>query len=326
MIAPVKIAGIGEGLPKTIITNKMMEDVVDTSDEWIKQRTGIQQRHILTDDSIVSISIKACMNALDSAGVTPDEIGMTVACTLSSDYITPSLAGCIQKSLGLPYGPAFDLSAGCTGFIYALVSAASLMDTLAVDTALVVSGEGLSRKINWSDRASCVLFGDGAGAVVLKKSKTACLNYPLLMGKSDTNDVLVIKNNLDDTPWHVYDKEQNDKLQMKGREVFEFASEVLATTLEYLKEKCGDKPFNKIIPHQANTRIIDYVSRITGFKQDQFFLNLSRFANTSSASIPLALWDAYKQGWLVSGDRLALVGFGSGLTWGGVVVDWTLDI
>jgi 3-oxoacyl-[acyl-carrier-protein] synthase-3 len=137
--------------------------------------------------------------------------------------------------------------------------------------------------------------------------------------------VLTIKNKDDDTPWYRYPSEQNTKLVMKGREVFTFASEVLADTITLLKEKCKDKPFTKIIPHQANSRIIEYVARITGFKQDQFFINLSKFANTSSASILLALWDAYTQRWLAPGDRIALIGFGSGLTWGGVVIDWTLE-
>lgn len=325
MIAPVKIVGIGEGLPKQIVTNKMMEQVVDTSDEWISQRTGIKQRYLLTDDTVTSVSVAASKKALVKAGLSSNDIGLIVASTLGSEYRIPSLAGCVQRELGIPNSPAFDVSAGCTGFIYALVSAASLMDTLHIDTALVVAGEGVSKVVNWSDRSTCVLFGDGAGAVVLKKDQTGALHYPVLMGKSDTEEVLTIKNRDDDNPWHKYPTEQNIKLQMKGREVFTFASEVLADTLNQLKEKCGDKPFTKVIPHQANSRIIEYVTRTTGFKSDQFFLNLSQFANTSSASIPLALWDAYTQGWLAPGDRIALIGFGSGLTWGGLVVDWTLE-
>jgi len=319
LIAPVKIVGIGEGLPKQIVTNKMMEQIVETSDEWITQRTGIRQRYILTDDNVVSISVDASKKAIEKAGLSAQDIGLIVASTLASDYRIPSLAGCVQRDLEISDCPAFDVSAGCTGFIYALV------ETLHVDTALVLAGEGVSKNINWSDRSTCVLFGDGAGAIVLKRDSVGTIHYPILMGRSDRENTLTIKNKDDHTPWYQYPQEQNTKLVMKGREVFTFASEVLADTLNRLKEQCGDKPFTKIIPHQANSRIIEYVCRTTGFTHDQFFLNLSQYANTSSASILLALWDAYKQGWLAPGDRLALIGFGSGLTWGGVVVDWTLE-
>lgn len=324
MIAPVKIVGIGEGLPKQLVTNKMMEQIVDTSDEWIIQRTGIKQRYLLTDDTVVSVSVKASKKAIEKAGMSAKDIKLIVASTLASDYRIPSLAGCVQRDLDIGDCPAFDVSAGCTGFIYALVTATSLMEALQLDTALVLAGEGISKNVNWSDRSTCVLFGDGAGAVVLKRDSEGAVHYPILMGKSDHENVLTIKNRDDDTPWHSYPQEQNVKLMMKGREVFTFASEVLTDTLNRLKEKCKDKPFTKIIPHQANARIIDYVCRTTGFTHDQFFLNLSQYANTSSAGIPLALWDAYTQGWLAPGDRIALIGFGSGLTWGGVVVDWTL--
>jgi 3-oxoacyl-[acyl-carrier-protein] synthase-3 len=325
LIAPVKIVGIGEGLPKLIVTNKMMEQIVDTSDEWIVQRTGIKQRYILTDDTTVSISVEASKKAIEKAGLSVRDIQLVIASTIASTDRVPTLAGSVQRELGISDCPAFDVSAGCTGFIYGLVTAASLMDTLQLDNALVLAGEGISKHIDWADRSTCVLFGDGAGAIVLRRSSEGSIHYPVLMGKSDEENVLTIKNKDDDTPWYRYPSEQNTKLVMKGREVFTFASEVLADTITLLKEKCKDKPFTKIIPHQANSRIIEYVARITGFKQDQFFINLSKFANTSSASILLALWDAYTQRWLAPGDRIALIGFGSGLTWGGVVIDWTLE-
>jgi 3-oxoacyl-[acyl-carrier-protein] synthase-3 len=300
-----------------------MEKLVDTSDEWITKRTGISTRHIAGEETAMGLSIQAAKDAITHAGISSSDIGLIITSTITNEYVTPSLASIVQKDLDVDC-PCMDISAGCSGFVYALVTAASLMDSLNVDTALVISTELLSRYVDWTDRSTCVLFGDGSGAVVLQRSEDACMHFPLLSGTPDKEDVITIKKEERSTPF--YDPTDTDRhyLRMKGSEVFTYAVGVVEETLGKLLEMCGDKPFTKIIPHQANEKIIDYIIRKLHFTADQFYINIGEYANTSSASIPIAMHEAYKKGWLKKGERLALVGFGSGLTCGGVVIDWTL--
>ncbi len=321
----VKIVGVGHGLPKECVDNTRFEQIVETSDEWIKQRTGVEQRRILSgDETVTQLAAQACREALENADIGVGEVGLIIGSTITSDTLTPSLASNVQKSLGLERAAAFDVSAGCTGFIYSLTIAKSLMQSLQIKTALVVAGEGLSRYVDWQERSTCVLFGDGAGAVVLQACEQDALLYPYLQAKPDSLDVLYVKNKCLESPFFENDAVVDAmKLRMDGREVFAFANEAIIETLGILAKQCGDKPFSKIFLHQANYRMPEYVARKTEYSIDQFFINVSQYANTSSASLPIALWDAKKQGWLVPGDRIALIGFGAGLSWGGMIVDWT---
>lgn len=323
MLAPVEIAGIASCLPDRIVTNADLEKLVDTSDEWITKRTGISTRHIVQDETVVSMGAKAAVDALAQAGVDKKDVGIIVGSTITAEYLTPSLASMVQKELGIDC-PCMDVSAGCTGFVYSLVTAASLMETLGRDVALVIASEALSNYADWTDRATCVLFGDGAGAVVLKRSDTAHMLHPLLCGTPDNEEVITVKKEQRRTPFNADRDTATQYLRMKGSEVFTFAVGVVEDTLRKLLDMCGDKPFNKVIPHQANEKIIDYVIRTMKMKRKQFFLNIGEYANTSSATIPIAMRDAYEKGWLKKGDRVALVGFGSGLTYGGVIIDWTI--
>jgi len=324
LLAPVEIAGVASCVPEKVVTNHELEKLVETSDEWISKRTGIKKRHIAVGETAVSMAVRASADALASSGIGKDDIGLIVACTVSGDNLTPAMASSVQRALEIPHCAALDISAGCTGFVYALVTAASLMDTLGADNALVVSSETLSKYTDWTDRATCVLFGDGAGAVVLKRSDKPRMHYPILNAVPDTDDAIVIKKEARTTPFGPPADDKKEYIRMKGSEVFTYASGVMEDTLRRLLELCGDKPYTKIIPHQANEKIIDYVMRTMRLDREQFFVNISEYANTSSATIPIAMADAYRAGWLRQGDRVALVGFGSGLTSGGVVIDWTM--
>lgn len=322
-MAYVEIAGLASSLPEKVVTNIDLEKLVDTSDEWIQKRTGIQQRHIATHETTTVMAADAARKAIENAGIDPSQIGLIVACTITGDYVTPSMASHVQRELGIECA-AMDISAGCTGFVYALVTASALMETLGAQAALVIASEALSKITDWSDRTTCVLFGDGAGAVVLKKSDAEHLGCAVLSGSPDNDDVLSCKWETRETPFSESKPTKKEYLQMKGKEVFTYAVGAIEDVLKKLLAKCGDRPFTKVIPHQANVKIIDYIIRNMHFDPDQFFLNIDRYANTSSATIPIAMCDAAQQGWLRKGDRVALVGFGSGLTCGGVVIDWTI--
>lgn len=324
MFAPVEIAGIASCIPARVVTNHELEALVDTSDEWISKRTGIKTRHIAVEETAVGMAAQASAEALAMSGVKKDDIGLIVACTVSGDNMTPSMASSVQKALDIPHCAALDISAGCTGFIYALVTAASLMDTLGADNAIVAASEALSKYTDWTDRSTCVLFGDGAGAVVLRRSEKAHVRCPVLSAVPDADDAIIIRKEARPTPFGPPVDERKEYIRMKGSEVFTYAVGVMEDTLRRLLEQCGDKPYTKIIPHQANEKIIDYVMRTMRLDREQFFINIGEYANTSSASIPVAMADAYRAGWLRQGDRVALVGFGSGLTSGGVVIDWTM--
>lgn len=325
MLAPVSITGIGKCVPEKVVTNDDLTAFVETSDEWISKRTGIHARHVAVEETAVSLAIQATKDALSMSGELPESVGVIIACTITAEELTPSLAGCVQKALGIPQCAAMDVSAGCTGFVYALVTAASLMDTLNKDVAIVVASEIMTKYCDWTDRATCVLFGDGAGAVVLKRSEVARLLHPILSATPDVDDVIVVKKEARSTPFTGEVASQRESIRMKGADVFTYAVGVMEETLKELSVRCGEKPIDKIVPHQANEKIIDFVIRTKKFGREQFFVNIANYANTSSASIPIALCDAWESGWLNAGDRIAIVGFGSGLTSGGAVIDWTIQ-
>ncbi len=325
MLAPVSITGIGKCVPEKTVTNDDLAQLVETSDEWISKRTGIRSRHVAVEETATGLAISAARDALAMSGEAPESVGVIVACTITGDDLTPSLAGRLQKALGIPACAAMDVSAGCTGFVYALVTAASLMDTLQKDVAIVVASEIMSKYCDWSDRATCVLFGDGAGAVVIRRSERARILHPVLAAAPDVDDVIVLKKEERATPFTGAVESAKESIRMKGADVFTYAVAVMENTLNQLTERCTDKPIDKFVPHQANEKIIDFVVRSMKLPRENFFVNIANYANTSSASIPIALCDAMESGWLNAGDRIAIVGFGSGLTSGGAVIDWTIQ-
>jgi len=324
LAASIEIAGIACKTPEKVLTNLDLEKLVDTSDEWITKRTGIKTRYVCTSERSVDMAVDVAVKAIEHARIDKKDIGLIISSTITCEYITPSMSSYVQKALDIDCA-TMDVAAGCTGFVYAISTAYSLMEHLDIEAALIVSSEALSSYTDWTDRTTCVLFGDGAGAVVLKRSEKPCVHYPVLWGSPDREDVLYCKRDLRKTPFNDVGGEiKHEYIHMNGREVFTYAVSAAGEVLQKLLQKCGNKPFTKVIPHQANGKIIDYVKRKLRFKSEQFFLNIDKYANTSSATIPIAMYDAYRKGWLKKGDRIALVAFGAGLTCGGIVVDWTL--
>lgn len=323
MIASVEIAGVSKVVPSLVVTNHDMEKLVETNDEWIVKRTGIHTRHITAGETAVDMAVEAAQKAIDHAGMKGEDIGLIIGSTITSEYVTPSMADYVKKKLDIN-AVAMDLSAGCTGFVFALITAASLMDTLNIDNALVIASEALTKYADWTDRRTCVLFGDGAGAVVLKRGDKQCIHHPLLFGTADKDDVLYGRREKRSTPFYPVENIETEYIHMSGADVFTYAVAAVEDVLRKLLQMCGDKPYNKVIPHQANEKIIDYVIRKMDLQYDQYFINIGEYANTSSATIPIAIFDAYEKGWLKKGDRVALVGFGAGLSCGGVVIDWTI--
>lgn len=318
------IAGTGSAVPQKVLTNDDMAKLVDTSDEWIVSHTGIRQRHVVgPEENAATLGCQAARRALEDAGVAPEELGTVIVTTTTPDYaIYPSVACEIQGMLGAKHAAAFDLSAACPGFVYGLVVARGMMQ---VDPRpiLVVSTEIMSRTINWSDRNTCCLFGDGAGAVVLKNADApGGLGFHLL-GADGTGALAIHREGGVRTEETA--RNAPGDLKMDGRAVFNFAvrsfCDIIAQTLEHYG--WTEKDVAWIVPHQANTRIIDAAVKRIAVPHEKFYVNIDRFANTSSASIPIALDEMRQQGLVKRGDRLIFAAFGAGLVYGGITVEWT---
>ena len=320
----VHITGTGSYLPERVVTNAELAEKLDTSDEWIFSHTGIRSRHIGADDeSTSSMAVKAARAALASAGVAPEDVGLIVVATSSSDYHAfPSTACIVQEALGAKNAAAFDMQAACTGFIYALEAARGMMQ-LNPRPTLVIGAEMMSRIIDWSDRNSCILFGDAAGAVVLEASHDVPGGIWHSILKADGSGSQLIyreggARGLATGPW------MQHTLQMKGRAVFNFAVKVFDEILCGLLKRSGHtfSDLACVIPHQANARIVEAVARRMNVPLETFYMNMETTGNSSAASIPLALDTAIANGKVKEGDLIAMVGFGAGLTYGGILMNW----
>jgi 3-oxoacyl-[acyl-carrier-protein] synthase-3 len=322
-----RITGWGMYVPERVLTNHDLEQMVDTNDEWIVSRTGIRERRITGPGETTStMSVEAAQQALARAGVTPEELDLIIVATSSPDYFTPPVSSMIQDQLGAKKVAAFTLVAGCTGFVYALVTANQFIATGMYDKILVIGVENLSMAVDWTDRDTCVLFGDGAGAVVVEPSHqpTGILSSELGSDGKDW-DALLFPAGGAARPFSeqtLINKEQY--LRMDGRRVFKFATRAMTdSTLRVVRESgISWDDIKLLIPHQANARIIDLAVRRLKIDPAKVMINLDRYGNTSAASIPLALCEAIDQGRLKSGDHAVMVGFGSGLTWAAAVVHW----
>lgn len=314
-----RIAGVGSYLPEKVLTNHDLEKLVDTSDEWIVERSGISERHIAGDDeTTVSMAEQAALAALDSSGLEPSQIDLIIIATCTPDKMFPSSACLLQNRLGAVNAASFDISAACSGFVYALSIADQYIKTGAAKQALVVGSETLSRVVNWQDRTTCVLFGDGAGAVVLSASDEPGVLATKLYSDGSYGDILCLPSAV---PFPVYD-DRAMKISMQGREVFRLAVERLTSSVLNLTElanlNVGD--IDWIVPHQANYRIIRMIIAKLKIPAEQVVVTVGEHANTSSASIPLALDRAVKDGRIQRGQTLLLEAFGGGLTWGGAII------
>lgn len=320
------ITGVGSYLPERILTNTDLEQLVETSDEWIVSRTGISERRLAVEGEATSdLAARAGRAAIADAGVSADEIDLLIVGTSTPDMFFPSTACMTQEKLYLSC-PAYDVNAACTGFIYALHSGVCAIESGRAKTVLVIGADALTRHVDFTDRGTCVLFGDGAGAVVLQAAEEPGVLGIVLGADGSGGDMLKVPAGGSAAPATVERVENREHyLQMAGSEVFKFAVRMIPkVTKEALAAsdlEVGELSW--LVPHQANQRILDTVEERLGIEHERVFSNLSRTGNTSAASIPLALDELYTGGRLAAGDNLAFVGFGAGLTWGAAVVRWT---
>ena len=318
------IAGTGSALPSRVLTNDDLSKMVDTSDEWIVSHTGIRERHIVAEDeNASSLGLLAAQRALEDAGIAPEELGAVIVTSTTPDYaVYPSTACVIQGRLGAKNACAFDLAAACPGFVYGLTVAKGMMQ-LDPRPIVVIATEVMSRTINWSDRNTCCLFGDGAGAMVLKASdEPGGIDFTML-GADGTGYLAIHREGGVRTEETA--RQAPGDLKMDGRAVFNFAvrsfCDIIVKSMEHHNWTADDVTW--IVPHQANVRIIDAAVKRVKVPKEKYYVNIDRFANTSSASIPLAIDEMVKNGTVKKGDKLIFASFGAGLVYGGVTVEWT---
>jgi 3-oxoacyl-[acyl-carrier-protein] synthase III len=321
---PVSISGLGCKVPDRIVTNDELAKLVDTSDEWIVERTGIRERRMADQSEALSdIALPACRDTLAQAGVEGKDIDLLIVATVTPDMAFPSTGAILADRLGATDAAAYDLSAGCTGFMYALAQGYGMIAGGLAERALVVGGDLLSKILDWEDRSTLVLFGDGAGAVVIEAAaREGFLGFELgADGAGGANLWLPGSGSR-------HFDEPDKYVKMNGREVFKFATRILVQSAEELLEKCGVtiEDVDLYIPHQANMRIIDHATRKLGVPSERVVINVDRFGNTSSGSIPLALADAAADGRLRPGQLVLMTGMGAGLTWGSALMRWTKEM
>ena len=319
----IGITGLGCHVPDRVLTNDELSTLVETTDEWIVERTGIRERRIAADDeALTDIALPAARDALADAGVEPREIDLLVCATVTPDMMFPTSSALLADELGMPDAAAYDLLAGCTGFVYAIAQAYGMLASGVSRRALVVGGDVLSKILDWHDRSTLILFGDGAGAVVMEPvQRGGFLGFELGADGGGGEHLWLPGSGSRrfDAP--------DGLVKMNGREVFKFATRVMVSSAEAVLATCG-RTIDEVdvyVPHQANVRIIDHAARKLGVPQEKVVVNVDRYGNTSSGSIPLALADARDDGRLRDGQLVLMTGMGAGLTWGSALIEWTHD-
>jgi 3-oxoacyl-[acyl-carrier-protein] synthase-3 len=321
------ITGIGSYLPKKVLTNYALEKMIDTSDDWIVKRTGIKERRIVENGVTTSdLAAKASLRAIKDAKVSPKNIDIIITSTITPDHFFPSTSCYIQRKIGATHACAFDILAACSGFIYAIAIGESFINSGTANTVLVVGAECLSKITDYSDRTTCVLFGDGAGAVILQKSRTRheIISTNLAADGSQT-DVLIMPGGGAKNPASIESvRKRMHFIQFRGREVFKLAINKLTNIIKETakKNKLKIEDIDLIIPHQSNLRIIEATMEKLGLPIEKVFVNIDKYGNTSSASVPIALDEARKTKRLRKGSIVMLVAFGGGLTWGASIIKW----
>ena len=317
-----KIAGTGSAFPETVMTNDDLAKVMDTSDEWISSRTGIKERRIAKEETTAGMATEAARKALENAGMTPEELDLIIVGTITADHLTPSCACEIQAELGAMQAVAFDINAACSGFMFALHTAYAYIQSGLYENALVLGAETLSKIMDWEDRSTCVLFGDGAGAAVVRKSDAGKFVFDQgsdgVKGKvlsckgRPVNNLLVKQGN------------PVDYVHMDGQEVYKFAVSTVPASINKVLEKAGVSAdeVTYFVLHKANIRILQSVAKRLKVSEDKFPIILDKCGNVSAASVPLLLDDMNQKGMLKPGDKIVLSGFGGGLTWGTALIEW----
>jgi 3-oxoacyl-[acyl-carrier-protein] synthase-3 len=323
----VGITGVGAHAPERVLTNRELEELVDTSDEWITTRTGIRERRIAAPEEAASdLALPAARQAIAEAGIAPEDLDLVIVATATPDMLFPATAAILADELGATNAAAYDLLAGCTGFVYALSQAYGAVGTGLSKRALVVGSETLSKITNWHDRTTCILFGDGAGAVVVEPvTKGGLAGFELGADGSGGPDLCVPAGGSRTPATPDVLREELQFIRMRGQEVFRFATRVMVSSAEEVLAACGAgvDDVDLYVPHQANKRIIDHAVKHLGLAPEKVLLNIDRYGNTSSASIPICLAEARADGRLEEGTRVLMSAVGAGLTWGSAYMTWT---
>lgn len=326
MIRHATIIGTGSYLPENVMTNNDLTELVETSDEWIVSRTGIRERRISTGENTSDLAYQAAVRALNKAGISAKEIDLIICATITPDSFMPSVACIVQDKLGANRAAAFDLTAACTGLVYAMVTADKFIGSGMYQNVLVIGAETISKVLDWQDRSTCVLFGDGASALVL--SATEKLDGILACNLTADGSKQAMLTCPAVTLSNPYVKMENEavkvKIEMQGQEVFKFAVRTMLDNIKIVLRQADLKTedIKFIIPHQANLRIIEQASKLSDIPMDKFHLNLHQYGNTSAATIGIALDELAQSSMLETGDKLILVGFGGGMTSGAVLLEW----
>lgn len=317
-----RICGTGSALPKLRVTNDDLSKIMDTSDEWIKSRTGIEARHLATEETTTSLAVEASQKALEDAKMKPEELDLIIAATLSADDVLPTLSCEVQSALGAVNAVAFDIGAACSGFLFALNTAHAYIASGQYKNALIIGAEILSKMMDWEDRSTCILFGDGAGAAVVCSAEQGMIH--MIQGSNGAKGmVLACKNRPVNNP---YQKVASALayVNMNGQEVYKFAVRTVPAVISQTLEKAGlsADDISCFILHQANLRIIESVAKRLEQSMDKFPINLNECGNISAASVPILLDNVSRRGMIEKGDKIILAGFGAGLTWGAAVLTW----
>src|SRR5581483_4850367 len=322
------IIGWGKYAPPNTLTNDELAKRVDTSDAWIRERTGIVERRIATKETTATLALYAAQDALEVADIDPKEIDLVIVATSTPEYVFPATASIVQDQLGAENAGAFDLSAACSGFVYALSVGAGMIRSGQHNTVLVIGAETFSRIVNWKDRATCVLFGDGAGALLLRGSPHYGGVLSTVLGSDGSgSELLIVPAGGSKNPASLETVMNNmHTVKMNGREVYRFATRVMVDATKQALQKANVplEELDMLIPHQANARIIDYAAKSLHLPPEKVFQNVEHYGNTSAASIPIALVEAIEAKRVHPGDHLVMVGFGGGLSWGSCAVQWTI--
>ena len=316
-----QITGWGKYLPSHTVTNAELAETIDTSDEWIRQRTGIGERRIARQsESTAEMAVHAARDALRKAMVDPNEVGLVIVATSTPDQTFPSMASIVQFAVGANRAGAFDLSAACSGFVYALSMASDAICAGSINAALIIGAEKMSNVVDWSDRNTCVLFGDGAGAIVLQAGDDRAGVLATVLGSDGSDsEALVLRHKVGEDS-----SLRGPFVTMDGRRVFRFASRIMASAIQQVTARVdlSVADISLVIPHQANQRIMDTACEQLAYPRDKVYSNLERYGNTSAASVPIALCEAAEEGLTQDGALIALVAFGGGLSWGAALVRW----
>ena len=318
-----RFLGTGSAAPARILTNDDLSAMVETSDEWITTRVGVRERRIAVEETTASLAAEAARRALEQSGVSPEELDLILCATITADDVCPTAAGAVQEALGASC-PAFDISSACSGFLFALETAAGFFARGTVKKALVIGAERISKILDWSDRSTCVIFGDGAGAAVLGASE----EDSYLVSELHTaggSDVIHIPAYQGQSPFRkVPEGERPPVIFMAGQETFKFAVNAMVNHIRSMAEKIGKTPeeLDFVVPHQANTRIIDFAAKKLNLPAEKFIVTIQNYGNTAAASVPAALDEANRSGRIRRGDLVAMVAFGGGLSSAGALVRW----